>query len=557
MIDLDPGKAFLDSEVKNANREHLHDIVSKGVVGYKEADLHAVEVKLKHVLLGHAKPKTAEELHDAIFVLTGKNMPYTATSEDHTSPFEWMWRIFKGEWEKSLAWASRESAKTYGVTLIHLLLGIWEPGHEGLHAAGVTRQAEVASKALKAFSRDKGIKPAFISAVARKADFKNGSTFMISPGKYESIDGQHPNTLSMDEVKHWDIKSINQCWGIPSAKEGFGKRHIMSSTNQDAGGGFNFIIDNAKARNIHIAKWSVMEVMAPCRSCKAIDENPHNTNDNAREQSCLLWKFCKGERGRKSTGWKSREEVEEFVRSLGGPGTPEAQTQAFCASPSTKGLTVWNFVHAPRKEGGNWTTITYDETRKIPYYIAMDPSEGGKSVAWFIHYYQGESYVFDGRVLEQCTDVTVAKQDLFDYIKAKGYAEPVAIVVDPRRTDAMAILRRGTPGGEGLEHYYNAVAPPIKEADGGHEIKVGLNELRSEVCNGSKERKLYVNPDTAPDLIIAIKNNFYGVTSSGDIKNGAKQQESYKDEIDAIRYWVRYKVMVLDMGMGGIHVWGS
>jgi len=528
--------------------ESAYDVVEE----YSEADLRNLQESLRSEVMLGPKPKTAEEFFDMAYVLTGMEIPYTTVTggEHNISPLECYWRIFTGDWEKSLMWGSRLSAKTWGMAFLELVLGIFEPGNEMLHAGGVTRQADVAMGYIDGWARDPTIAQVLKKDAARKANFTNGSSLRISPGKYSSIDGQHPNTLCTDEIKHWDVKSLQQCWKIPTERGNIPKRFIMGSTNQEAGGGFNFILDEAEKRQVNIARWTTMEIMQPCITCQAIDENPHG-NDDSREKTCPLWTFCRGEKARNATGWVPLRQVQQDVIDLGGIDTPETRTQLLCLEPSTKGLCVFNFNHNSRKIGGNYTDLEY--TSELPFYIGFDPSEGAVSAMSFWHYYYhhetqvGYSFMFDELVLDDCPEDTVAKAELYKYLRKQGYPDPLRIITDPHRTDVIYRMKQGTLDGEEMNHKFRAVAPPIKDTDGGEEINKWMTEYRQEVCDGSNLRRLLINKDRCPRHVHAIKNWFYSVdATTGDVKASSKPKEAFKDENDSIRYWLRYKRKKLD-----------
>jgi intein/homing endonuclease len=442
---------------------------------------------------------------------------------------------------------------TYLLSMLQYLLGHFYPHHEGIHAGGSIRQGEVSVKYIKNFGADPVLANYFKGDPLKlSAEWINGSIVKILPGKYQSIDGQHPTTLTMDEIKHWTIQAIDQCWLVPvkSDEYGYPARLVMGSTNQGSGGAMNYVVDEAPNRNVRIAKWNMMEVMQPCRSCVAIDENPHvpvgDAGDDIREKSCVLWKYCRGEKAKNVTGWYTREDVCEAVIGVGGPDSDAAATQIFCLRPSSKGLVLHNFSHENHKDsGGNLTTLEY--IKELDWYAAYDPAEGKKSVIWFIHFYPGNSangfrpkcWVFDELVSDECPDATDAKIKFYEYCREKGYSDPVTVVVDPRKSDAKHQWEMGTKNGTGLEHSYNCAMPDIKDNDGGQSIRNGIEELRRAIRNGNGERTLLVNAQKAPSLIKAIKNHGYKTDENGDVISDIPQN-AFKDEVDALRYFIRY-----------------
>lgn len=428
---------------------------------------------------------------------------------------------------------------TLDMSMLADLMARFKPNHELIHAAGRMRQAMVAAKYLKGFAKDEVLGQGYEGKpLIFKAEFQNGSRWDIMPGTYSGVDGQHPNTFMLDEVKHVQIQAVNQCWAVAVERNDEPARSVFGSTNQSAGGAFNFLVSEASKRNIGIAKWNIVDTMQPCVNCKAVDEHPHGTDD-IREQSCVLWKYCRGEKARKATGWQPLRVVQEQIIGWGGINSPDTRTQGLCLEPSSQGLVLFNFAHRLRKDEGNWTTMTYDYEHTLPFYVTLDPSEGAKAAMAFVHEYKGETFQFDELVLDSCPDDTYAKQKLFEYLREKNYADPLAIIIDPHRTDTIALFRRGTPNGQGIEHRFNAVAPLMTDAVGGQEIVAGLKELRGEICDGAGNRHFFVNPDTCPRYIFAAQNYFYRVDGDDNVQVG-KTKDFCKDEADSWRYWVRY-----------------
>jgi hypothetical protein len=516
---------------------------------------------VKQMLVGNA-PRTKQELFDCIYAFWGVYIPWARTEEPSDlhpwcSPFDWIWNVYSGKWVKSFAYANRSGGKTDGLSKLAYLFNTFKPYNEVVHVGGTKKQAQVASKYLRNMNND----PA-LSTVFKKNDvgiyaarWKNNSTWTIETGTMKGVSGQHCEVLSLDEVMFMEIDAINQTFGATiSTKTGEPATWLAGSTNQRAYGGVQMILDTAKQKNIEVAKWSIFEIMQPCVTCEAEDKEPYG-NEDARCNVCPLYKECLGIRAKKSRGWLSLRDAQAFVRSFDSPDSPEAQTQAFCKKPSTTGLVLSNYEHEPKALGGNDCSITYDYDHVLPFYVGYDPAEGKKSVLLFFHYWNGNVFIFDEIIRESCPTASAAKAEFYQYCKEKGYADPEAVIVDPRKTDAVWDWRNGTLGGEGILHFYNAVTPAIAEKEGGQEIVAGIEELRKKICDGAKVRRLYANPDQCPKLKAAIKNHHYNLDGNNQV-TGRLPNQAYKDECDVLRYCVRFVNTVLDRGgRGDLEVW--
>jgi hypothetical protein len=194
-------------------------------------------------------------------------------------------------------------------------------------------------------------------------------------------------------------------------------------------------------------------------------------------------------------------------------------------------------VQEPRQEGGNYANIDY--VKELPFYISHDPAEGKKSVIWFWHVYEGGMYIFDELISEQCPNTMVAKKEFYEYCQLMGYRDPDMVIVDPRKTDAVADWQSGTRGGVGNAHKYKATTPPISDDVGGQSIEIGINETRTAIYDGSV-RRVFVNPNNCPKFVTMIEEHHYRVDKlTGEVAANVPA-EAYKDESDAFRYGVRY-----------------
>jgi hypothetical protein len=252
-------------------------------------------------------------------------------------------------------------------------------------------------------------------------------------------------------------------------------------------------------------------------------------------QHCVLWEDCHGKRGIKATGWIPREDVCKMKKTL---SKQQWRVQGLCNRPSSEGLVVSNFEHeyAPN---GNYTRWVY--TPELDWYAVHDPAEGKKSVIYFIQIDDdGRDHVFDELIQPNCPDVTTAKVAFYEQCVAKGYADPLKIIIDPHRTDAVATWKFGTYTGEAMLHKYNAETPSIKDKDGGQLLFKTIETLRKAVQDGSGYRTLFINPIMCPGAVRGIKEYHYP-TDSNNIITSDTPDKAWSDEVDPLRYWVMWK----------------
>lgn len=547
--------AQIAATLRNANLRERRDADAKqlilkiqGLDEQRRAEV-AMTIKAKAIT---TPPKTPSELWEAIRILFGYSLPLTSTDPEFHAPFEWFSKVFFGKVEDSVALASRGSGKTLQGSMLTSLKCAWNPGYDAVHAGGTLTQAHVASAYLNDFYNLRHFKPTFDGKPAKfSAAWNNSSIFKIVTGSMKGVSGQHPVLLTLDEIEFWDIEALIQTFEVPVNKHKHKRIWTAFSTRQRSFGCMNWLVEEAPKRGFAFFQWSVFEMMQPCITCEATDKEPHG-DDAARECICPLWDACRGERAKKATGWLPLIEARKKCIRLGGPRGREWHTQGLCNRPSSHGLVLHNFEHA-YKPDGNYSKWTY--VPELPWYAVHDPSEGKKSVIYFLQIYEGTTYVFDELVDPLCPDVTKAKQDFYDHCLKMSYPDPAMIVVDPHRTDAVATWKAGSKSGTGIIHKYEADTPDISETTGVSQLLNKTVELlRQTICDGGNHRRLFINPDYCPYLVRATKEYHYPTDPVSNEIMSDTPDKSYSDEIDPLRYWVMYKLTKLGKSAGRVVV---
>lgn len=549
-IDAQIGKKLVDEQSK-AEREQTHRTVVSNILTLEMERREEIMKVARQVALSEP-PRNPTELWHAIRLLFGYKIPLTSTHEDFNAPYEWFSKVFFGKVEDSVALASRGGGKTLQASILMTLSSIWRPNYDAVHAGGTQVQAQVASAYLADFYNKPHLKGEFESKPAKfSSNWKNQSSWRIVTGSMKGVSGQHPNILTLDEIEFWEIEALTQTFEVPIHKNDYKRIWTAFSTRQRSYGAMNWLVDEAPKRGFAFYQWSVFEMMEPCITCEAIDKEPYG-NDEARECVCPLWEACRGERAKKATGWLPLVEARKKCIRLGGPRGREWQTQGLCNRPSSHGLVLHNFEHSYKPEG-NYTKWTY--VPDLPWYAVHDPSEGKKSVIYFLQRYDGMTFVFDELVDPLCPDVTKAKQDFYDHCLRMGYPDPAVIVVDPHRTDAVATWKVGSKSGTGIMHKYNADVPDISETSGVTQLlNKTLELLRQSICDGGNTRRLFVNPDYCPHAIRATKEYHYPTDPVTNEIMSDTPDKAYSDEIDPLRYWEMYVITKLGKSAGRVIV---
>jgi hypothetical protein len=496
-------------------------------------DLKSIGFIIKQEAL-HSTPRNAEELYKAIQVLFNVSVPYTACSENTVAPYQWIHDIFFERENKTMAIGGRGTSKTFGASKLHYLQNTFYPNFETLHASATRAQALICQRYLQQFTNDPNLKSVLTDEPSKtEAKWKNGSFWKIATGSFTGVSGFHPVAAYYDELESWKIEDIEQTWGNPVPKNGHKAGWHGFSTVQRSFGCANWLANEAQDKGIRVYTWTIFETLKPCTTCHALDTHPHGSEDQ-RQLVCNLWEDCLGVRAKKSTGWVELSHAQELKRSM---TLQSWRTQGLCEKPSTTGLVLFNFEHSYRLQGGNLTAYTYRPD--LPLYCCHDPAESKESAFYFMQILEDCIYVFDELIQNPCPNTSHTKKAVYQYCQEKNYSDPVVIIVDPRKTDAIADWKEGSVNGTGLGRSYNAIPSPMDNASGGQVISAGIDLLRKHIEDGDRTRKLFVNPKQCPKLIVGIKEYHYPVNGNNEVISDTPSKE-YSDRIDPLRYFVQW-----------------
>lgn len=484
-------------------------------------------------------PKNAEELLKALEVCYGLRIGVTATEEKWNAPAEWVHAMYFEKYEQLLAVAGRGSGKTVVASALTHLKCAHRENYEVVHLGSRRDQADVAQKYLTQYADDPILGAGLDNrGIGRKRAkwLSTNSSWQIVSGTLAGVSGQHPHMLTLDELEFAEEQMVEQSWAVPMEKDGHKRLWAGFSTRQRSSSMMSKLTHAAETgeRNIKLMQWSVFETMKPCSSCLCIKGGQVLSEP---EKVCPLWKYCHGERAKKSSGWMKRESIVNLMQTM----TTEAfETQMLCLRPSSHGLVLHNFIqdYATNLDLNKGNFLNWVYQPDLPVYAFHDPAENHKSSLLLVQVYQGKVFGFDEIVDESGPTLSKVKEDLENLCRLKGYSIPKAIIVDPRRTDIVKQWREGSPNATGMNRSFNAVVPKMNH--GLDEIEAGLELLRSYIRNGLGEVKFYLHPTQCKQHVIALTQNRYKLTKDNELYDTAKQENKFKDEVDCVRYGIIY-----------------
>lgn len=505
--------------------------------------------EVRRVLARMGAPRTPQELYAYIVATQGIFPAITVTDPENMelySPFDVMVAVYFRMFSRIAAIGPRGGSKSFSAASVADVSLATQPNTEWVHASATRDQTEEMSKkmgriASGAESENRG---RAVQMSRSRIDYpETRSTWYSVPKTVKGISGYHPNVFSADELDFWEPAEIQQSLGLPvSSPEGLPPVHYAFSTRQRQGGPMDRLVKESQRKGTAVFRWTIFEAMKRCPSCVAIDENPYGT-DAARMQSCLLWEECKGKRGVKSTGHIPREDLINMKLEA---DRDTWISQYLCELPPRTGSIFHNWLSLPSRDPrlGNLTDVGY--CPGVPILVGFDPSEGQTAAFVFAHVEKGHVFFFDELVIPDCPDPVAAKEQFWDYCNKKGYLQDLKIIiVDPRRTDSMSILRRGSAQGEGASYSFSgygcqvAGAPTTPEVGGQlllSTINVVAGWLGTRSADGTvfSRPRLFVNKDTCPQIVDMFEGWAWKLDAN---KNPTTIPEEHrKDVADAVRY---------------------
>jgi hypothetical protein len=514
---------------------------SKLILDINEADpitKKNVAILIKRDVFGTG-PRNAEELIKAMEVCYGIRLGLTSTDPQFQSPAEWAHAFYFEKYPQLLTVGGRGTGKTLpAAAMIHLKCSHREK-YSCVHVAADLSQSAAVQRYLLEWADDEGINSGLDrrNLQSKKAYWQNTkSTWWIATGSMSGVSSNHPAMLSLDELEFADELMVEQSWAVPMERDGHKRMWAGFSTRQRASSTMSKLTRMAETgeRNIKLMQWSVFETMKPCPSCLCIKGDQVLSEP---EKACPLWKWCRGERATKSTGWQSRESVVNLLSTM---SEDSFETQMLSLRPPSHGLVLHNFIqdYATNLDLNKGNFLNWVYQPDLPVYAFHDPAENHKSSLLLVQIYQGKIFGFDEIVDESGPTLSKVKEDLENLCRIKGYSIPKAIIVDPRRTDIVKQWREGSPNATGMQRSFNAVVPKMNH--GLDEIEAGLELLRSYIRNGLGEVKFYLHPTNCKQHVVAMTQNRYKLTKDNELFDTAKQENKFKDEVDCVRYGIIY-----------------
>lgn len=221
----------------------------------------------------------------------------------HSSPFEFIAKVFFGEVEDVLLRANRSGGKSFDAGLITFLRHIF-PHSSTRILGGSLDQSEKSYEAFASFWDASGSADDFLKAgvLKERTDLKNGARVEILTASKKSVRGPHQPNLILDEVEEMEDEIFTAALSQPQSQKGAKASTLILSTYHRTDGIMSRLIDEYEEMNLTYFAWCILEVVENCRdySCSR----------------CPISSFCPGKHMKQATGYYLISDVEKKMHQL-------------------------------------------------------------------------------------------------------------------------------------------------------------------------------------------------------------------------------------------------
>jgi hypothetical protein len=450
-------------------------------------------------------------------VFLGVDIPDARVCPDHSSPMDYLWHSFSGDFGRSrdtlqeqagpndcdaIVWANRAGGKTELAAVATLLDGLFKPNCQIRILGGSGEQSSRMYEYLAAFLQ-RGFEPALAGPVRKsQCRFANGSTVEVLAQSATSVRGQHVQKLRCDEVELFDDEVFAAAKFTTLSAGDITAAMELISTMHRPYGIMQREVSAAAAARVPVFKWCLWETVEKCtgRNCS----------------QCPLWGDCRG-RAKTASGYLK---IDDCITQMRRSSRAAWEAEMLCIKPSLENVVFGEFDPAIHVR-----PVDYDPD--LPLYRALDFGFVNPFVCLWVQVdTNGHVRVIDEYVRSRATIDIHAEQ-----IKSRTPCpeeQVAATFCDP------AGAGRSDITGTSVIRELRSLGIPTRYRRSG--ILEGIELIRRAIRSGDGTSALTISP-RCQHLIEAMQCYHYpdsGHAAAGELplKDGV-----YDHPIDALRYF--------------------
>ncbi len=219
-------------------------------------------------------------------------------NEDHSAPFDFLWRVVTQQLSDFIVWANRSGSKSYLAGFLSWYFSGRLNRLETCILGGSMSQSEKSYKAMQDFWHESRLQDVLLDKepTIGKTEWKNGSVVSILTASQKSVRGPHPQFLVLDEVDEMDVNLFETALSQPQSRYGISPMVGLYSTNHNIGGTMDMALELPGFEKI---KWCVWECLESCKDYHCA--------------TCKLSPYCPGKQMKRADGYYK---IADFIKKM-------------------------------------------------------------------------------------------------------------------------------------------------------------------------------------------------------------------------------------------------
>lgn len=474
-----------------------------GLRGRSEAEREQVRSALA-VSLRQVAPTTRHELWEFVRHEYGIFLPYTRTSDDTHTIFDWFADVYQGREDANftLLWAARGSGKSFSCGLLHHANLLFKSRCHTLHTAFHLDQAEDCWNVVSDLVRRGAGGEQMERCILKETIASNGALLNVRAATLAGVAGPHPDKAFADEADFWKWQVLQQFLSCAMERPQDGEviyepQTAFLTARQSPLGTLDALLDRAEELGLRIYRCPVWTFMQPCGHCVC------KSGSEVFPDRCKLWEDCRGEKALKlPTGFRSREEMERLRQRT---DEDTWQSQHLCERPALQGLMYSSFLPQDVSLGGNLRRHKYDP--ELPILLGIDEGTGAPYAVEMVQPLpDGRLQWFDEIYDEGQNDTHAVKRMFCELMVAKDYRTvdgklnwPQGSWIDPSAAAGMIEWRSARDGMPSLN--VNMAPRGGRGPTAFGTVADGTRRMRAWIGDASRQRRALVDPEGCPKLL--------------------------------------------------------
>jgi len=469
------------------------------------------------------RPTGREELGSLVARAFGIRLPGRPMTPGHSTPLDFLADAFLHPKRDVAAWANRGGMKTLSASILAALEFFFTQA--SLRARVLAGSEGQAGNLYEYWTRwcDRLLSGKVVGSPGRLRTRLTTGDFEILSASQKRVRGPKVQRLFRDEVDEIDPDVFAASVGMLASRPEAPARTVDTSTWHRAGGPMGRLVGDAAGRGIHLHKWNVWEVLAPC---------PAERHEHGRGcASCPLAPACLAKARERHAEPDRRVgiaaecrgllAIDDAIKQFGQWSIKQWRAEAECRRPSPEGLVYPAFDRAVHV----WPELRL--RADLPTWRSVDWGWNAFVCLWIQQDEAGRVLVVD----EYCTAGTTTADNAEKIQHRDGGLRVEATFCDPagrNRNDQTGYSDVEVFEGRGVRCTYTL-------SSWAREVRNGINLVRAHLRPAAGEPRLFV-AGRCTQLIEAFES-YRNRRVNGEYVDEPRKPQPCDHPMDALRYY--------------------